>query len=574
MPQGSVFDRLVADLSLEERRDLLERLDRSVIVSDEPLYDKIFAERAGAPSHIRNLSELGLLKRILLYLRRFFTGRDIDSLLVEDELKALARNVEAACPGIVDYRRGMLTSLLHEELKKLRDAARFFYDVLDRSFDRDKAEFFAFLGSVELPETHGRLLAETNPFAWAEAHPDAPESEVRQAVTSAYDEIFMAMPEERRKAMYQDLRCLLFLKRLSGFLFERLLSTFKPGAGPAEGPAASFTEAADLLVELGDILFSLSRPPSISLMESLFCFAEQETLENPESDAEALIAADLGAAETAVARIRTFNRRVPFVDIVRLATEDPAHQPRELAAGEDWLVVYRGFWRSRIEAQLDELRSNRRYRRLAEEVAAFVGDAEPASFAHISREEGPGCPPIRQDLPLAFMDAFTRGSLAKEFNRPLKIVLVDGEFYRKENRIEFTDAYDLLGNTAETIAALDARLGPDGEIGLAWSRAKLEIAPVVIKRRKIQSIARSAEDEAERMIRNFAGALSTLVRVIRGILKGEAGGRYDSLANLSSLDGRANREFLRSLAAAKDRSEMALALLTELSGLDLPKAEE
>jgi hypothetical protein len=59
--------------------------------------------------------------------------------------------------------------------------------------------------------------------------------------------------------------------------------------------------------------------------------------------------------------------------------------------------------------------------------------------------------------------------------------------------------------------------------------------------------------------------------LLQGFLKGEAGGRYDSLANLAYLDGKANKEFLRSLDRAKDRCEKALGLLAELSGLEFSR---
>ena len=218
---------------------------------------------------------------------------------------------------------------------------------------------------------------------------------------------------------------------------------------------------------------------------------------------------------------------------------------------------------------LQELHSERRYGEIAAEISEFVGDAELPSFAHISSEESPDCPVVHLELALRFLDAFSRGLFLKELNRPLRIVLVDGEFYRKENRVEYTDAFNTLLRVPEAIASLDERLGPEGEIGKAWSEAKLEIVSLPIKRRKVQSVARGADEEAEHIVRDSGVALAELVRVLGGILKGEAGGRYDSLANLSSLDGKANKEFIHSLSASKDRLEQTYRLLSEISGFDL-----
>jgi hypothetical protein len=103
---------------------------------------------------------------------------------------------------------------------------------------------------------------------------------------------------------------------------------------------------------------------------------------------------------------------------------------------------------------------------------------------------------------------------------------------------------------------------------MSWHAAKGEMGSAAAKRRRLQSIARGAEEEAERIIKRVGAALRTMTMILHGFLKGEAGGRYDSLANLSYIDGKANKEFMRSLDRAKDRCEKAHVLLVELSGLD------
>jgi len=566
MADRSIFDQLVTELSVEERVDLLERIRSRTSVSDEPL----FPETALAASRIKaatRAEELGFFAKVVLFFRKLFSGKSRDELVRLDELKEIGRRIDYRQPGILDRRHGLLLAPAAAELRELRDSARFFYDVLDRSVEKDKAAFYAFLASIELSETHRRLLSETDPFQAPPAGDD--ESATRSAVLDAFDRIVSDMPDEGRRAMYQDLRSVLFLKRLSGFLFERLLQAFRPGADPAGGEAASLFEARELLLELGDILLSMSEPPSIELMEALFVFSEREELGKRGADAESVLGADIAKAEAALARIREFNARVPLGDLLCLASGDPGYHPRELPGGEDWLAIYKSFWKERIEGQIDEWRTARRYTALAEEIASFVGEPGPAVFQNISREERDAAPSIKLDVALSFLDAFYRGPFLRELNRPLKIILVDGEFYRKDNRVEFTDAYDSLLHISEQIALLDSRLAPEGEFGEAWTLARNEMGSSSARKRKLQAVAGSAEEEAERVVRRAGYGLSTLVKILRGFLKGEAGGRYDSLANLSFLDGKSNKEFVRSLDNAKDRCERAFILLAELSGLDL-----
>lgn len=569
MAEQSVFDALVATLSVGERRDLLERIRRSAPVSTEPLFtDEALPE--GPKIDLRTKSEqLGFFTRLVLFLRRLFSGRSIEELLVSDELRTIARTVEVRFPGLLDYKRSLLLEGLFEQLRGLRDSARFFSEVLATSFDKDKGAFLAFLVSIEIPELHARLLEETDPVSWAEKNSGASETEVRSAVLGSYEDILQSLSEDKRRTMYQDLRSLFFLRRLGGFLFERLLSAFKPGQSASGGAAATFAESRDLLLQLGDILLSLSSPPSVELMEALFVFSAGEELGKPEYDAEASLGAKLAATEEALERIRSFNVRVPLVELLRLVTGDPAYRPRELPGGEDWFATYKAFWKERVERGMEAYRVERRYRETVAEIASFLGKVEPSSLVNVSREGSPETPPIQLELALVFLEGFYRGPFLRELNRPLKILLVEGDFYRKENRIEFTDAYNELLHIPENLAGFDARLSPEGEIGSSYALAKNELISLQLKRRKIQGIERGAEDEAERIVRRIANALNELVLVLRGVLKGEAGGRYDSLQNLSFLDGKANREFLRSLDQAKGRCEKAFYLLKTISGLEL-----
>jgi hypothetical protein len=568
------FDNLVAKLSAVERGALLERIKAANPVSEEPLYPASASPGASAPPAAQE-EDLGLMARLILFLRGIFSGKDRDELLREDELKAISRRVELNYVGVIDRRRGLLLGSVVEELRGLRDAARFFYDALDRSVEKDRPAFYAFLGSIELPRTHERLMSETDPASIAasmiETRGIVADSVVRNAAFAAFDDIFSELSDKGRRSMYQDLRSVLFLKRLSGFLFDRLIGVFREGESPGSSLSASYFDARDLLLDLGNILFSMSEAPSTELMEAIFMFTERDEPATPGADAESALSEDFAKAGTALERIRSFNAGIPLVDLLRLVSGNPGYMPRELPGGEDWLAIYKAFWRERIEKKLDEWKAEHRKKELMKEIKAFVGEIDPTGFANISSEESESAPPLHFDMALFFLDAFYRGPFLRELNRPLKLVLVDGEFYRKDNRIEFTDAYDALLRLPEFLSSLDARLGPQGDIGVSWRSTMKELGPISGKRRKMQSITRTAEEEAERIIRREGATLRTLVNIIHGFLKGEAGGRYDSLANISFIDGKANRDFQRSLDRAKDRCEKALSLLIELSGLDLSR---
>lgn len=229
MAEQSTFDQLVASLSVRERRELLERIRRGAAVSADPLFSEELFAGGGKVDYEARAGELGLLARLLLFFRRLLSGRSSEEILSSDELRGIARTIEVRSPGLIDHRRALLLEGFLEQLRRLRDSARFFSDILTRSFEKDRGAFVAFLASIELPELHARLLEEADPFAYSQKNSQASESEVRTAVLGAFEDCLDAFTDDKRRAMYRDLRSLLFLRRLGGFLYERLIGLWKPG---------------------------------------------------------------------------------------------------------------------------------------------------------------------------------------------------------------------------------------------------------------------------------------------------------------------------------------------------------
>ena len=60
-------------------------------------------------------------------------------------------------------------------------------------------------------------------------------------------------------------------------------------------------------------------------------------------------------------------------------------------------------------------------------------------------------------------------------NKALKILFINGNFYKKENRTSFTDAYNNMTTTYDKIHALDKSVSPEGDLGIEIEAAKNEI---------------------------------------------------------------------------------------------------
>ena len=79
--------------------------------------------------------------------------------------------------------------------------------------------------------------------------------------------------------------------------------------------------------------------------------------------------------------------------------------------------------------------------------------------------------PVRHELSLSFI----RGYLQEVFSplsRALKLIYLNGEFYKDENRSAYTDAYMYLAEAEGKIGKFEILLDPQGELRTAIQQVK------------------------------------------------------------------------------------------------------
>ncbi|GAB1484949.1 DUF5312 domain-containing protein [Treponema sp.] len=495
-----------------------------------------------------------------------FSGRSPFKVFEDQLISSLGSSIVARAPGLYNPKQGVLLPAFYEELRSLKDSARFFYDTLDASIVRDKGAFFVFLASLEMDFIHRRITAETDPAGYAGMNSQASESDIRLAVNRALEAILQTIDDDQRRIMYRNVRSLLCLKELGSFLFDRALSTFTV-ATANDGPECPVYLLRDQLSILNDVLFSLDFPPSMPLLESLFVFNLQDRMEERHFDMDTEMHALLIKADEALTRIRLFNKKVPLTAILRCASRNLAYMPQVITGGEDWFAVYRDFWRRRVDERYAQFIKSRRLDLLSGSIAAFFNRSSAGKKPSESTETEMTAMPLRGLFAVSFLAEFQEKIFISEIYKALKPVLIEGEFYKRENRAEFTEAYNELLKLGDSVRILSSKMLPSGEIGKRYEAARVEILSLPAKKRKIQALIEEAETEVSTLVVNARKAIKTLCSVLSGITDGEVGGRYDSLSNLGSLISR-NTGFMAKLRNALQRMENALQLLGDIEATE------
>ena len=562
MSANHTLNRLVSQMSIEERHGLLEKIRRNSTISLEPLY--VSKEEDGRSMDFEGLyKELPWFVRLFYFVIGFFSGKAAVKVYENGQMLAMGRSIEASAPGVYDYRNNRLSEGFLFLLVELKDAARFFYNVLDTSINKDRGAFYAILGSLEMEDLHKQLQGECNPQAVFKKHPDILPSNLRQATLRVMDETLQTIPESKRGIMFYHARSLNYLKEMSCFLFDRFILAFEGVPGVRFCRVNS--SVREMLFSLDNILFSLRDPPTLSLFESLFVYELETRAGESGFDMDAEMVSLLSQAEKALATIRGFNTRIPLTRLIRCATRNTKYSPAQISGGEDWFQVYRNYWKQQTETALAEYFIGKKYQDVIGSLEAFFG-AAPQPLANVaSNANGDGFP-LPEGFALSFLKAF-HSILQGSIHSVLRPIIMEGEFTRREDRMGLTEAYNDLLYTAGHIQKLDEKMAPSGEYGKLYALARKETEALSVKRRKMQSIQQEASKEAWAIILRSCDGMKNIVVLLEGILSKDQSAERACLVNFNKLAGKTPSVFVGGIAKVIDNLRLALQVLNDMSSI-------
>jgi hypothetical protein len=568
MDGGGTFKRLARELSPGERESLLQRVRSQFILNKDPLYtDKELPTVDVEDEYAR----LPWYYHVGFFILSFFSAKPSLKLYQDRKITKLGRIIDSQAPGFYNHSRSLLLPEFYKELVELKESARFFFNALDVGVSRDRGAFYVFLGSLEMEDIHNSLDQRTDPGTIVEQNPGMTSLELCRLAYRKMEDTIDMINEDQRTAMYEDIRFLSCLKQLASFLFDRVIMAFNhdPSAG---GMTCSALVVRELLVNLNNILCSFKKIPSMSLFGSLFVFMLQEKMNEPGFDINEETQKLLAKAERSLTAIRKFNRTVPLTLIVRCASRDLSLSPVLIGGGEDWLALYRDYWKRLIKDRFTRYLRTARFREIQESCRSFFKGLNLKVLENAESETNPDGIPVKEAFSLSFLRTYYAVMFAKDNAAVLNTILLNGEFYNRDNQLDFSSSYNELNKLEEVIGGFDNLISPSGELGLRYAAAREEITSLTLRRRKVQGILDDAALAAAQIIKQSKAALITMGDVLNGIIKKDSGSKYDTLINFSALTGKGT-VFTDGLFNAAQNVRTALTILDEIKRLETDRYE-
>ena len=562
MAPGTVFDRLVSDMSVHERQEMLSKVQLGTKVDDAPL---AAPEPPGQSDFEQLYRQLSFWTKLMLLLRAILLGKERLALLTDFAIKRLGQKIAEQAASYFSTRAVEFTPAFTFEIKALQTGLRLFEEPLRRIHGQEMRDFIAFLAGLEMPEIQENLLAETDLSRLVDNPLLDNEDSIRREIEIALEDTFVQISEDNRTVMARHMTALRYLGQLVRFPFERILRSLgEYGQRP--------DSAQKLLEELAGLLEGFVVPPSVRLLEGLFLFSSPDDPSGDDASLEDGLKAMIAKANGLIAQIRDFNYRIPLLDILRFSLRKLDWTAPVAAGGEDWFSLYQQFWAERLTAHLAQHKRDRRERELLNEAASFINLARLPLLAHYRSESWKGEVSFEHEHSLAFVAGFVNQLFPLEISRTTKTFLIDGRFYKEENRRDFTDCYDHISRVLDAIKKFDQSLSSEGEQGQLIQQALGEAHTPGMRARRTEKLTAAADRQARGIVMEMVATFDLFANLVDGILHGQGDSTFDSVTNLAFIGGRENPRLRASLGRISMTMQRAAEILKGLFAFETERS--
>ncbi len=561
--ESTVFERLVQQLNPEEKQKMLSRLTSR---KDELTETSMPMEAPVETSWELTFQNFGWFRKLTLYIKSIFLGHKLKELVEDRMFSDLGFDIERRLPGMFNSRIRMLHPGFYEELRSLFEGLKVFTKPIITAFGPHKGDFFAFLVGMEMQDIQDRLMEETSHWKIYETNQERPNKEIKAIVDANLRLIMDSIPSPKKRLLFESVKSLYSLKQLCAFSEEKLLSPFQVMSFGGTAGNVSLDELKGGLLDLWERLMGFDTTPPFAVLEGLFIF--YAGLSNPDGKVDGDNVEDLlKQAHNALTRIKEFRQRVPLGRLVCFAFKNLSLQPRNLGGVEDWFVLYKNFWRGRVDTSFEEFSKERNQRVLLAELAVFL-DIQVTEF--LSESIYPpyfsGQIPTPREKAFKFYKLFWQRIFIPKINPVLRQILLEGDFYRKQNKASFSETYNFLLKVQEKLTSFQKSFSNDGEWGKMLTEARaLKEESLVLSR--VKDIYLQAGDWVDLFLKESLYHIGNFAGILEILLKGDQGGKVEVLSNLGNLGGR-NTNFRKDLEFAFHRWEKFQRILTDLYGME------
>ena len=562
------FDRLIAGLSADERREMLNRINANApqTVQFVDVDDNI----KDIPGNLQlRLNNESVIYKFLLWVRSVFSKRPSEKIYNDDLLLRIAKKVNKEHPGLINHHAAVLDSVFYERLRTLKDAADFFKPYF--SFvDAAQGEFYVFLSSFVVPELSDRINRNADPFTLPFSRNPTPD--VKTELLRKLDDLLNGIEPSSRTKLYYAISSLNWLKQYTRLPFIHFSSQFTNIAG------ANYTCPYGNAVNDYDVfgsLFAHVTPISSESLEALYLFSQKKDLtSNAQSkDIERAVKEFMAVANSHLATIQMFITGVPVIKVGKLVNLDYDWEPGNTVGAEAWFPSFRSHWRKILEVRWNDWLRERKKNLLSASLKNDFGLTSFPTMLYAPWKKLWSDVSFAYELTGGFISWFAMEKYDEIINT-MNDVMLEGIFLRSENRQQYSEGMNNFVNANKKMQELIEKLSPSGAFGLAFEEIATSKIRTLQVQNQIDSMMSSTETDVADIYKKFIQGAKQIDDVYKGFFEDIKDGVHESLQNWTSIKGHQNREWRDKLRNIFIMLKRVIFYLSELEPIDAATVQD
>jgi hypothetical protein len=562
------FDKLVKKMGVSERLQLLEKINTIMTPENQSVVGNPVSDDDSEMELIVRLQHESIFIRIWLYIRSFFSKKEIEEEYNNHLVIKVGRRLESNAQGIFSYRNQLILSEFYFYLGKLSKVADFFQPGIIE-YEENEGHFYEFLGTLVLTGLTEEYNATINPSNLPLDREVT--NELRLSLIRKLEDLLANISSQDKGILYLSVQNISWLKEFVNLPFRKFMEKF------VQLPNGSYNCPLDTVhkeLALFATVFCNAKTVSSDVIEALYLFYLRSSGVAPESDdAKTQLRLYLNKSIECFNTIREFQIVINMHDIGIIAYNSANWIPDTLPGVEDWFIKFKKEWRKTFNADWTtwiDLRKN-------EETKLNI-----QNYFHIS-----GFPvfpnrPWKTDrynkictceYSLGFLyDFFTQ--LYPSIYEILKKIMLEGDFIDRDSEAEYTSVFDDLNHEQEQITELNDRLGEKGEWGETFKLFLKNAIHTIQGQAKLNTILVATEAEVHEIIAKFGKSCRAMSSLLNSIINGDPEHVHGIITNLDRLKNNEKITIREQVENILSSINTAYELLKEVESLELKQSKK
>lgn len=563
-PQVSTFDKLVDSLSTEEAQAMLTHIAENMKMSEdiqtdsknEPLLSDTQVQKS------IQINDEPFFIRLWLHLKSFFKALPIEKVYEEELIRRIGKGLQHEYKQYINIKENVFTKDFYELLRELRKTQLFFTSLLS-AYDADKGNFYLLVSSFVAPDVYAKLMYNTDPFSCVPS--SQANSNLRSELLKKIDETFSLMTTDYKAGMYQAANAIEWMRHFCELPIDKAVLCFT--VNPAVEPSCSIFLLSVEINMLASVLSTIKPIPDV-VLQALFLLSKQDKLNDKAVNMDEESVEFISQASHALETIREFSVRIPILDLARYTLKSIHWEPQRLEGGEDWFQLFKVAWKKRFAERWQLWASEQRRVQLSHQMLDLLKTDRLEPLPYRPWEDSWLVLQFKREFSFSFLASFF-SRLYPTFVQPvLKTLLMEGNFYRRENLAEYTNAFTVLEKQQSCINTFESRLSSEGEIGAAFLQLREKTIASLKSKSSLEALMKSIETEAKQIIASSQNALKILCALLNGFIDGNKNSVYAPLLNWLNIQGNDNADFRKRVEGVKKLLQEVTNILMEADKIE------